>query len=113
MPVFETDDDRTYFLTTIPVHPDFLISPETGNEHRNEYRNENRNGTIITGLTNHERLVLDAIEQDRTVTIRDMAAHLGISKSSVSRAVKSLREKQMIGRSGSNKKGVWKILAQQ
>ena len=110
MPVFETDDDRTYFLTTIPVHPDFLISPETGNEHRNEYRNENRNGTEITGLTNHERLVLDAIGQDQTITIRDMANHLGISKSSVSRAIKSLGEKKMVERCGSSKKGVWRIL---
>ena len=111
MPVFETDSDRTYFLTTIPIHPDFLISPNAENEHRNEHRIEHRSRAGITGLTAHERLVLDAIEQDRTVTIRDMAPQLGISQSSVSRAIKSLREKQIIQRIGSSKKGAWEILA--
>ena len=105
MPVFETDDDRTYFLTTIPIHPDFLIPYED----RNEYRNEYRNGTVIVELTEHERLVLDALHQDATTTIRDMVACLGISKSSVSRALKGLQEKQVIERIGSTKKGIWKI----
>ena len=107
MPVFETDDDRTYFLTTIPIHPDFLIPYED----RNEYRNEYRNGTVIVELTEHERLVLDALHQDATTTIRDMVACLGISKSSVSRALKGLQEKQVIERMGSTKKGSWKIKA--
>ena len=105
MPVFETDDDRTYFLTTIPIHPDFLVPYEDRNEYRNGYRND----TEIVELTEHERLVLDAIHQDATTTIRDMVARLGISKSSVSRALKGLQGKQVIERIGSTKKGIWKI----
>ena len=105
MPVFETDDDRTYFLTTIPIHPDFLVPCEDRNEYRNEYRND----TVIVKLTEHERLVLEAIHQDATTTIRNMVACLGISKSSVSRALKGLQEKQVIERIGSTKKGSWKI----
>lgn len=105
MPVFETDDDRTYFLTTIPIHADFLVPYEDRNEYRNEYRND----TVIVKLTEHEQLVLDAIRQDATTTIRDMVTCLGISKSSVSRALKGLQEKQIIERIGSTKKGIWKI----
>ena len=101
MPVFETDDDRFYFLTTIPIHPDFLVPYED----RNEYRND----AEIVELTEHERLVLDTIHQDATTTIRDMVACLGISKSSVSRALKGLQGKQVIERIGSTKKGIWKI----
>lgn len=105
MPVFETDDDRTYFLTTIPIHADFLVPYEDRNEYRNEYRND----TVIVELTEHEQLALDAIRQDATTTIRDMVTCLGISKSSVSRALKGLQEKQIIERIGSTKKGIWKI----
>ena len=101
-PVFETDNDRTYFLTTIPIHPDFLIPYED----RNEYRND----AVTVELTEHERLVLDAIHQNATTTIRDMVTCLGISKSSVSRALKGLQEKQVIERNGSTKKGIWKIV---
>lgn len=105
MPVFETDDDRTYFLTTIPIHPDFLVPYEDRNEYRNEYRND----TVVVELTEHERLVLDTIHQNATTTIRDMVACLGISKYSVSRALKGLQEKQVIERMGSTKKGIWEI----
>ena len=107
MPIFETDNDRTYFLTTILIHPDFLIPYEDRNEYRNEYRND----TVTAELTEHERLVLDAIHQDATTKIRDMVVCLGILKSSVSRALKGLQEKQVIERIGSTKKGIWKIKA--
>ena len=106
MPVFETDNDRTYFLTTIPIHPDFLIPYEDRNEYRNEYRND----AVTVELTEHERLVLGAIHQNATTTIRDMVTCLGISKSSVSRALKGLQEKQVIERIGSTKKGIWKTV---
>lgn len=58
MPVFETDDDRTYFLTTITIHRDFLVSSKSENEHEND----TVNGKITAG----ERLVLNAIYQKRT-----------------------------------------------
>lgn len=106
MPVFETDDDRTYFLTTIPIHPDFLVSSLRKNEHRNEHENDTVNGK----LTPSERLVLNAIREDTTVTIQKMTMLLGISRSTVVRAIKSLQEKRIIERIGSSKKGMWKIV---
>ena len=93
-------------ITLIP-HPDFLIPYEDRNEYRNEYRND----TVTVELTEHERLVLDAIHQDATTTIRGMVAYLGISKFSVSRALKGLQKKQVIERMGSTKKGSWKVKA--
>lgn len=49
-PVFETDEDRTWFRVTLPIHPDFIqdedelvsepnvVKPE--HEHKNEHKNE-------------------------------------------------------------------------
>ena len=110
MPVFETDNDRTYFLTTVPIHPDFMVSPIENNEHRNEHRNEHKNNTINRELTESERLVLGVIEDNPTITIQRMVEILGISRSTVVRAMKSLQEKQVVERIGSTKKGIWKIV---
>lgn len=104
MPVFETDDERTYFLTTIPIHPDFLVSPE--NEHLNEHINQ----TPEYNLTDLEQRVLAAIQEDVTVTIQEMAVALKSSRSTIVRALKSLQEQQIIVRIGSRKTGMWKIL---
>lgn len=106
MPVFETDEERTYFLTTIPIHPDFLVSPEHENEHLNEYINQ----TPEYDLTDLEQRVLAAIQEDTTVTIQKMAAALKTSRSTIVRALKSLQEQQTIARIDSRKTGMWKIL---
>ena len=104
MPVFETDEERTYFLTTIPIHPDFLVSPE--NEHINEHINQ----TPEYNLTDLEQCVLAAIQEDATVTIQEMAVALKSSRSTIVRALKSLQEQRILVRIGSRKTGMWKIL---
>ena len=110
MPVFETDEERTYFLTTISIHPDFLVSPEHENEHINEHLNEHINQTPEYDLTDLEQRVLAAIQEDATVTIQEMAAALKTSRSTIVRALKSLQEQQIIVRIGSRKTGMWEIL---
>lgn len=108
MPVFETGEERTYFLTTIPIHPDFLVSPE--NEHINEHLNEHINQTPEYNLTDLEQCVLAAIQEDATVTIQEMAVALKSSRSTIVRALKSLQEQRIIVRIGSRKTGMWKNL---
>lgn len=104
MPIFETDEDRTYFLTTILIHPAFVESNDNGNDNRNDNRNDTET------LTDNEQLVLNAIRMDATITMEKMAALLGISKATVARATKSLREKSILDREGSTKKGKWVVL---
>lgn len=104
MPIFETDEDRTYFLTTILIHPAFAESNDNGNDNRNDNRNDTET------LTDNEQLVLNAIQMDATITMEKMAALLGISKATVARATRSLREKDIIDRKGSTKKGKWVVL---
>lgn len=110
MPVFETDEERTYFLTTISIHPDFLVSPEHENEHINEHLNEHINQTPEYDLADLEQRILAAIQEDATVTIQEMAAALKTSRSTIVRALKSLQEQQIIVRIGSRKTGMWEIL---
>ena len=50
MPIFETDKDRTYFMTTFLIHPEFITSDEG--------RNEGRNSEETVVLTGNEQLIL-------------------------------------------------------
>lgn len=102
MPVFETDEERTYFLTTIFSHPDFLTSKED----RKEYRKEDRNGE----LTDNERVVFNAIQNDRTITVVELMGVLGLSKTTTEKVVKSLKEKNKIKREGPRKGGHWVVI---
>ena len=106
MPIFETDDDRTYFLTTILIHPEFTASDEG----RNDGRNECRNDLITVALTDNEQLILNTIRLDEHITMVKMAKQTGLSKATVERVVKAMKEKNIIGREGSTKKGKWIIL---
>ena len=88
------------------IHPDFLPS----NEGRNDGRNEGRNGGSGGDLTDNEQLVLNTIRLDDGVTMNKMAEQTGLSKATVERVVKVMKEKKIIGREGSTKKGKWIIL---
>ena len=84
MPIFETDEDRTYFLTTFMIHPEFIASSEAIHE------------AINNGLTDNEMLVLNAMKLDDTITTPKMVEMLGLPRTAIQRAIKSLKEKGFI-----------------
>lgn len=51
MPIFETDEERTYFLTTFLIHPDFV----TSNGGINGGINVELNDAVIKNLTDKEQ----------------------------------------------------------
>ena len=94
MPIFETDEERTYFLTTFLIHPDFVASSEAGND----------------GLTDNESLVLNAMRIDAAITTPKMVELLGLPITPIQRAIKSLKKKNLIQRDGATKNDKWIIL---
>ncbi len=98
MPVFETDEDRTYFLTTIPAHPSFVSSDEEINEEINE------------GITEKQREIIKLIEETPSITIIMMAQKTGYSKATVERMIQLLKTQGIIVREGARRKGQWHIL---
>lgn len=60
-------------------------------------------------LTKHESLVLEIIVDDPKLTAGMIATKIGISKPSVERALRSLKEKKIIARKGSTR-GYWVVL---
>ncbi|MBR6090239.1 MAG: putative DNA binding domain-containing protein [Anaerolineaceae bacterium] len=105
-PLFETDDNRTFFSTTFYIHPDFdtINAPDSVNETIKETINE----TIK--LSHSEEIILSLLKKNNTQTISSLMEKSGLSRASVNRILKSLQEKLLIARYGARKNGFWEIL---
>lgn len=63
-------------------------------------------------LTKSARLVFDALKENADLTIDELAAKLGMSRETVKRALKLLRDSGYIERIGSDKSGYWSVIKQ-
>lgn len=104
LPIFETDEERTFFLTTLFIHPDFTMS----NENENEIENEKEKAGARK--KNYDALVMEEIKRNPRVTLSGIAANIGTSKSTVSRSIKKLKDENKIRREGSDKRGEWYVI---
>ena len=95
-PLFETDEERTYFSTTLYVHPDFEKS-----------KTITRDGN--DGLTEMELVVFSKIKNFPRLSVQRIADRIGVSKPTVERAQRKLKEKGFIQRQGSTR-GSWILL---
>lgn len=88
-PVFFTDEERLSFTTTLFVHPEFKYEPV----------NE------PVKLAKRETEVYFEIKKNVDLSIDTMTDILGVSRSTVKRAIKGLKDKKYIEREGSDKTG--------
>ena len=102
MPIFETDEERTYFLTTFLIHPDFTVTDDGINVGLND--------EIIKNLSDKEQTVIHMIRRDPSVTVAEIAISMGVSAKTAERTIKSLKEKGVLAREGAKKNGKWIIL---
>ena len=94
-------DDGDVFEAFVPVR---WIDAGHG-EQVNEQVNEQ-----VTGLSGREAALLDALRADPSITYARAAALLGVSYATARRAFLSLRERGLVRREGSDRKGVWRAL---
>lgn len=107
-PLFETDEERTYFATTLFFHPDFV---KTGiDDSQNDNENDIENDNVIKVLNKNERVIFEVIRRNPDLSADQIAGLAEVSKSTVSRTIKKLKDKGLIRRSGSDRKGTWVIL---
>lgn len=107
-PLFETDEERTYFATTLFFHPDFV---KTGiDDSQNDNENDIENDNVIKVLNKNERVIFEVIRRNPDLSADQIAGLAEVSKSTVSRTIKKLKDKGRIRRCGSDRKGTWEIL---
>ena len=61
-------------------------------------------------VTETKQKILDLMFEDPKITTSDMCDRLGLSRKTVSKHIKELKESGMIERVGSDRKGYWKII---
>lgn len=92
------DPDR--ITLTLEIEPD-------GNRDVNDANRDANDGSQT--LTTTEQIVLDAIRNNPSMTAKQLSEIIGVSKPTVQRAQKKLKDKGYIEREGSTR-GSWKIL---
>lgn len=96
-PVFETDDDRMYFLTTIYKRGAFGPAPSEA-KHRRTGVSEDRKKRILLLLS-----------QRPDSTLEDVRAQLGVGRSTIDRDVRELKKAGALKREGGRSKGHWVV----
>ena len=104
-PVFNTDDDRSFFEVQFLIHPDFegeetLLSAKT-----NEIENQEPIELGESALK-----ILRLMTENPEITIADLAEKTGISTRAVAKNITKLKNLNMIEREGSRQFGKWLII---
>lgn len=88
-PVFETDDERTYFLAVLPVHPEMKTRGQAEGQVGGQVHENDLNDT--------ERTILDILKQGASST-DEIVKELGLSKrtGALQRTLKGLLEKELV-----------------
>lgn len=67
----------------------------------------NNGGDRSNRLSENEQIIIKQIKQDGLLTAKMMSENTGLPKRTVERAIKQLKEKSIIIRKGSSRKGYW------
>ena len=96
---------RTHFFCDYAFfHPDFV---RIGLD---DSQNDRISDGNIGKFNVHDRMVLEAIQQNSYFTVAQLVSQLGISESTIRRAIRKLRTNGLIQREGANKNGKWVVL---
>lgn len=95
IPVFVEDN---IFQIIIPIEgvAGLQVGPEEGSN-------------VVIQATELEQEVIDVLFKNPEQTIGELSNEIGVSKKTVSKRIKSLKDKGIIERVGSDRKGYWKI----
>ena len=105
-PTFKTDPERHSLETTIWIHRSFEKMAGSFTENFTENFTE----SFTDKLSEKEKSLLGLIENNPNITTVAIAAELGVSRQTIAVSIKTLKEKGVIKRIGSDKKGKWEII---
>ena len=77
---------------------------------QNDNVNDIENDSVTKALNKNERAVFEVIRRNPGLSADQIAGLAEVSKSTVSRTIKKLKDRGFIRRSGSDRKGTWIVL---
>lgn len=97
-------------LPEYTIHPGDIMIKFTAQEDRIVHLMSNGVTDKVTDkVTDSERKVLVLLMEDPSYTYQDLANKVGVSRKTIAEKIKTLKEKSVIMRVGTSKKGYWKI----
>lgn len=111
LPEFETDDDHSYFISRLFIHPSFLTNSTNASDTviENEQKHKGIKDFDPDKQDKVER-ILHAIQSNPSISIVQISQATRLSRSTVARYVTLMKNKGIIKRVGSSKMGKWIIL---
>ena len=110
-PIFETDEDRTSFATTIFIHPEFLKTVNfSGNDGNKTTDQTTDQTTDRKGKSYTEKKILYLIKQNPRITQACLAEELEMPKSTIKYYVGKMSKAKIIKREGTVHNGKWIVL---
>ncbi len=106
--IYKTDKFLTRFLFNLLLKENHLLK----NREMHIHYVDTVNDTVKPENDTVNDTVFNLIKQNNKITANEMSERLNISLSTAKRKIKELKEKGIIERIGSDKKGCWKIIEQ-
>ena len=105
--IFETDEGRSFFTTTIFVHPGFKDSLFFDSIRKKENVPQNVPQNVLHGNQELQKRILKLIINNPNITREEMAQSIGVSKKTIQRELKKMNTVHFVG---SSKLGHWEIV---
>jgi len=104
-PVFNTDDDRSFFEVQLFIHPDF-----EGDEIASNDVSSSDHDLPREKLNENALKILSLMKQNPGISISDLAQTIGISTRAIDKNITKLKKGKLITRKGTTKSGYWEVL---
>lgn len=103
-PEFETDEDRSYFITRLFIHEKFV-------EGANEELKRSQKGAEKEPKKGAERkqAILAILAENSTITQAQLMKEMGLTRKQVQKDMKELQEEGELVREGTNRSGRWVV----
>lgn len=101
-PEFETDEDRSYFITRLYIHDKFV-------DHSDEEPKRSRKGAEKEPKKGDERKqeILDILAENPRITQTHLMEKLNLTRKQIQRDMKELQKEGLLVREGTNRSGRW------
>ncbi len=103
-PEFETDEDRSYFITRLFIHEKFAaVSDEEPKRSRKGAEKEPKKGA------ERKQAILDILIEKPTITQTQLMEIMNLTRKQIQKDMKGLQEEGVLVREGSNRTGRWVV----
>ena len=107
--IFEFDEDRTWFMVTVPAHPVFLGDDPVNDPVNERIKNGVNDSEKPILLNDRQMEIYSMIEKNDRITKEELKKHFGVSLETIKRDIAKMKKEGILIRVGSDKNGCWLI----